>query len=97
MKISNLIKDQTEQILIKQPKTKDCDRKLCYAYWYYFVDKAKYTHFKDWWLSDECNYETTSRYRRKLQEEKTELRGEKYMERQKRETEIRNASINNEL
>jgi len=97
MKISALIKQQTEQILIRQPKSRDCDRKLCYCYWYYFIDKNKYTHFKDWFLSEDCNYETTSRYRRKLQADKPELRGEKYAERMKRESEIRDAVINNEL
>jgi len=97
MKVSNLIKQQTEQILIKQPKTRDCDRKLCYCYWYYNVDKLEYPHFKEWFLSDNCNYESTSRYRRKLQEQNPDLRGEKYNERMKREEEIRIAAINNEL
>ena len=97
MKISKLIKSQTEQILIKKPATRDCDRKLCYCYWYYHIDKNEYPHFKDWFLSDKCNYETTSRYRRKLQEENPDLRGTKYNERMKREEEIRIAVINNEL
>ena len=97
MKVSNLIKEQTEQILNIRPKTRDCDRKLCYAYWFYHGDKTKYHNFNDWFLSDECNYETTSRYRRKLQQENPELRGEKYVERQKRESEIRIAVITNKI
>ena len=89
-------KDEVENLLIKSPHLKDNDNKLICSYWYYEM-KSKSLNPETMSCLDFMNLiaeskltnaKTIRRYRAKLQEEKSELRGRTYLERQTKKQDI---------
>ena len=85
--------DEVEKFLIKHPPLRDDDERLMANIWNLHIGDIEYINGKDilhMLASHELpSYESISRCRRKIQEIKPHLRGEKWAERHKRAKEIR--------
>ena len=92
--IKNL-EDKVRDILIKHPDTKDNDQMLVSLTWFYHLGKSTVQNMTAWDLLTKLSknklplIESIVRCRRKLQEIDSSLRGEKYNERHKLQTEIK--------
>jgi hypothetical protein len=89
------VQDRVEYLLEKYVETRDSDKLLWLAYNAVFNDlKAhlvNYNMFRAWLLKPKTPvFESLSRARRKIQEEKIELRGQYYSRRQDEAEAIRN-------
>lgn len=77
------VKDRVAAILIKYPKTRDCDKLLFLAYCkvHCNLDSAldgTYQGYKTWFMSGQMpKFESITRARRKIQEENPKLAGVK--------------------
>ena len=87
-----------EQLLLREPKYRDNDRLLCAKIWslqYGGIDNLKTTTAYDFLVAyskpvtDLFSQESIGRVRRKIQEEKPELRGVKYKERQAEQANVK--------
>jgi len=90
-------KDVVKEILIRFPKTRDCDKKLIARFWDWEKRKKNITgdFLKEFYNGKFANPETIRRSRAKLQENEPELRGKNYMirkgiEEQETRAEMRN-------
>ena len=89
------VKDVVEALLIAYPKTKDSDDSLVAMVYYKTIGKEQISQMNAVDLlrmisnGDLPKFENISRCRRKLQEEREDLRGETYKERHKLDTEVR--------
>lgn len=88
--------DLVKALLIARPALRDDDRKLIATVWFQLLklsgkqDISAVDFFKLYVKSELPSSETIRRTRQKLQEEKKQLRGERYNERQKNlEPEVR--------
>jgi len=79
------IDDVVEHVLVNQPQTRDDDPLL-------FIRVAEHlgiAHYSKYDLLKALSYQTVQRTRRKLQEQKAELRGDSYIKRKHLEHEYR--------
>ena len=96
-KMSNIL-DKVINLLNKHPQLRDSDDKLTATIWYHHIDNVKSITgmqlLHKFAKGDLPSYESISRCRRKVQEEKPELRGKQWEKRHQKN--IQN-KVKNEL
>ena len=82
------VKTKVEQLLINNPKTRDCDNLLVATYYFYesggkeaLQSQSAFDFLKKMSNGELTSFESISRARRKIQEQYPELRGNNYKER----------------
>lgn len=90
-------KEIVRKILIKFPKTRDCDKKLIARFWSWEKRKKNITgdFLEEFYKGKFANPETIRRTRAKLQENHPELRGKNYKIRQGKEQEETRSEMRN--
>lgn len=98
MNFENLkdVKSIVEEILIKNPNTRDSDNLLVATYYFYeeggkeaLQNKSAYDFLKNMSSGNLTSFESISRARRKIQEQNHLLRGKHYKERKELSEDIR--------
>ena len=89
------VMDEVEKMLLMYPSLRDNDERLMANIWYKFIGDNTLTYTSGFNVLSMLSkgklpsYESVSRCRRKIQELKPKLRGEKWTERQKRAKKIK--------
>lgn len=98
MNFENLkdVKSVVEELLIKNPKTRDSDNLLVATYYFYetggkdvLQNQSAYDFLKNMSNGSLTSFESISRARRRIQEQNPLLRGNNYKERKESSKEIR--------
>ena len=95
MKKLFVVMDEVEKMLLLYPSLRDNDERLMANIWYKFIGDNTLTYTSGFNVLSMLSkgklpsYESISRCRRKIQELKPKLRGEKWTERQKRAKKIK--------
>ena len=86
-----------KEILIRFPKTRDCDKKLIARFWSWEKRKKNITgdFLEEFYKGKFANSETIRRCRQKIQENHPELRGKNYKIRQGKEQEETRSEMRN--
>jgi len=86
-------KEKVYQLLLRYPQYRDSDNKLLAQIWFDEIGKSRdldaYTFLKKLGNNELSSLESVTRCRRMLQEEYSNLRGEKYNERHKEQTTVK--------
>jgi len=89
------VMDEVEKMLLLYPSLRDNDERLMANIWYKFIGDNTLTYTSGFNVLSMLSkgklpsYESVSRCRRKIQELKPKLRGEKWIERQRRAKKIK--------
>ena len=87
--IDQNLTDSIEGLLISYPQLRDDDRRLVANVWYGEMNKDGITDFLTAYATKQITMsDTITRIRRKLQEDRPDLRGAKWAERHKKETQV---------
>jgi hypothetical protein len=98
MNFENLkdVKSIVEELLIRNPKTRDSDNLLVATYYFYeeggkeaLQNKSAYDFLKNMSSGNLTSFESISRARRKIQEQNPLLRGSNYKERKEMSENVR--------